>query len=327
MLWPWSCTDHRGNSSFIELQYKPQSRLVRFYFIFIITLSQARLLRGNIAPFLEDRLLLLLWISLWPGADFLRHIHTLELGLEARHKFSYSFAGPLRLEVTSLLGNVLDQRDNLLVTLLWSLRYKLFLKFSQISPLPDWSHSQQEHRVLWAPWYSRWWACTSSRLSWRRCTPPGATWSTWCWWCSRRSRPRTSPHAQSCSPPRRPGRCAPRSWSSTRTRTLSCRPPDPAHCSPSPAESGKPSLSRWKRQSRTRLHNSFCHWSQFNTVMFITTNITCSSPRTPPPAGTRSWWRRWCGTSCRSCGRNAPPRRIRSRPPWRPCQYISCRHC
>merc|ERR1711994_162823 len=70
-------------------------------------LSQARLLRWDVAPFLDDGLLDLPWVSSGPGADLLGNIHTLLSGGQLGDELGDMLTGPLGLERALLLGGVL----------------------------------------------------------------------------------------------------------------------------------------------------------------------------------------------------------------------------
>ena len=80
-------------------------------------LGKARFLSGDIAPFLDDGLLDLPWVGPGPGADLLGDIHALQLRSELGYQLGHVVAGPLRLQVAFLLGNVLDNGLCLVVTL------------------------------------------------------------------------------------------------------------------------------------------------------------------------------------------------------------------
>jgi len=84
-------------------------------------LSQARLLRWDVAPFLDDGLLDLPGVGSGPGADLLGHIHTLLGGGELGDQLGDVLASPLGLQRTLLLGGVLDNSLDLVVALLLSL--------------------------------------------------------------------------------------------------------------------------------------------------------------------------------------------------------------
>merc|ERR1711863_187465 len=85
--------------------------------IIVRCLGQTRLLGWDVAPFLDDGLLDLPWVGSGPGADLLGNIHTLLSGYQLGHVL----AGPLGLQRTLLLGGVLDDSLDLVVTLLSSL--------------------------------------------------------------------------------------------------------------------------------------------------------------------------------------------------------------
>merc|ERR1712012_907015 len=84
-------------------------------------LGEARLLRGHVAPLLDDGLLDGSGVGSGPGADLLGHIDTLLGGGELGHQLGHVLAGPLGLEGTGLLGGVLDNGLLLVVTGLLSL--------------------------------------------------------------------------------------------------------------------------------------------------------------------------------------------------------------
>ena len=86
-----------------------------------IDLSKTRLLRWDIAPFLDDRLLDLPWVGSGPGADLLGDIHTLLLRLQLGHKLGHMFAGALGLQGTCLSGSILNNCLNFVIALLGSL--------------------------------------------------------------------------------------------------------------------------------------------------------------------------------------------------------------
>merc|ERR1712183_33166 len=90
------------------------AELVRF-------LGQTRLLRWDVAPFLDDGLLDLPWVSSGPGADLLGNIHTLLSWYQLGDQLGDVLTGPLGLQRTLLLGGVLDDSLDLVVTLLGSL--------------------------------------------------------------------------------------------------------------------------------------------------------------------------------------------------------------
>merc|ERR1711860_451811 len=72
------------------------------------SLGEAGLLRGHVAPLLDDGLLDGSGVCSGPGADLLGHIDTLLGGGELGHQLGHVLAGPLGLEGTGLLGGVLD---------------------------------------------------------------------------------------------------------------------------------------------------------------------------------------------------------------------------
>ena len=85
-------------------------------------LSQARLLRWDVAPFLDDGLLDLPRVGPGPGADLLGHINTLFLWLQLGDQLGDVLAGPLGLQTALLFGGVLDYSLGLVVAQLLSLQ-------------------------------------------------------------------------------------------------------------------------------------------------------------------------------------------------------------
>merc|ERR1712212_645087 len=83
---------------------------------FIDCLGQARLLSGDIAPFLDNRLLDLPGVGLGPGAHLLGHIHTLLSGLKLGHQLGDMGACPLGLQRALLFGGILDNSLGLVIT-------------------------------------------------------------------------------------------------------------------------------------------------------------------------------------------------------------------
>merc|ERR1711863_79292 len=84
-------------------------------------LGQAGLLRRDVAPFLHDGLLHLPGVGPGPGADLLGNIHTLLSWGQLGDQLGDVLTGPLGLQRTLLLGGVLDDSLDLVVTLLSSL--------------------------------------------------------------------------------------------------------------------------------------------------------------------------------------------------------------
>jgi len=72
------------------------------------SLGEAGLLRGHVAPLLDDGLLDRSGVGSGPGADLLGDIDTLLDGGELGHQLGHVLAGPLGLEGAGLLGGVLD---------------------------------------------------------------------------------------------------------------------------------------------------------------------------------------------------------------------------
>jgi len=85
------------------------------------SLGEARLLRGHVAPLLDNRLLDGSGVGSGPGADLLGDIDTLLSGGELGHQLGHVLAGPLGLEGAGLLGGVLDNGLLFVITLLRSL--------------------------------------------------------------------------------------------------------------------------------------------------------------------------------------------------------------
>jgi len=85
------------------------------------SLGEARLLRGHVAPLLDDGLLDGSGVGSGPGADLLGDIDTLLSGGELGHQLGHVLAGPLGLEGAGLLGGVLDNGLLLVITGLLSL--------------------------------------------------------------------------------------------------------------------------------------------------------------------------------------------------------------
>merc|ERR1719458_2185937 len=84
-------------------------------------LGQAGLLGRNIAPLLDNRLLDRSGVGPRPGADLLGDINALLGGLELGNQLGHMLAGPLGLQGTLLLGGVLHNGLDLLVTFLSAL--------------------------------------------------------------------------------------------------------------------------------------------------------------------------------------------------------------
>jgi len=91
-----------------------KAELVRF-------LGQARLLRGDVAPFLDDGLLDLPWVGSGPGADLLGDIDTLLYRFKLGHQFGDVLAGTLGLQRTLFLGSILDNGLGFVITFFSSL--------------------------------------------------------------------------------------------------------------------------------------------------------------------------------------------------------------
>merc|ERR1719187_777615 len=71
-------------------------------------LKKARLFRRNVTPLLDNRLLHLPGVGSGSGADLLGNINTLFCGLQSGNQFGDMFAGSLRLQITLLLGLILN---------------------------------------------------------------------------------------------------------------------------------------------------------------------------------------------------------------------------
>ena len=84
-------------------------------------LCQARLLRGDIAPFLHNRLLHLPGIGSWPCANLLWHVHTLFSWLQFRHQLCHMLARSLRFKTALLLWGILHHSLNFVIAFQWSL--------------------------------------------------------------------------------------------------------------------------------------------------------------------------------------------------------------
>merc|ERR1719384_72189 len=80
------------------------------------SLGEARLLRGHVAPLLDNRLLDGSGVGSGPGADLLGDIDTLLSGGELGHQLGHVLAGPLGLEGAGLLGGILDNGLLLVIT-------------------------------------------------------------------------------------------------------------------------------------------------------------------------------------------------------------------
>merc|ERR1711863_34702 len=89
--------------------------------IIVRCLGQTRLLGWDVAPLLDDGLLDLPWVGSGPGADLLRNIHTLLSWGQLGDQLGDVLTGPPGLQRTLLLGGVLDNSLDLVVTLLSSL--------------------------------------------------------------------------------------------------------------------------------------------------------------------------------------------------------------
>jgi len=84
-------------------------------------LGKARLLRRNVTPFLDHRLLDLPGVGSGPGAHLLGNINTLLSRCQLGYKFGDMFASSLGLQVTFFLGGILDHSLCLVITFLISL--------------------------------------------------------------------------------------------------------------------------------------------------------------------------------------------------------------
>lgn len=70
-------------------------------------LGEARLLRRDVTPLLDNGLLHLAGVLPGAGADLLGDVHALLLGLQKGNKLGHVLASTLGLEVASLLGNLI----------------------------------------------------------------------------------------------------------------------------------------------------------------------------------------------------------------------------
>merc|ERR1719481_1832637 len=86
-----------------------------------LLLCKPGLLRGDVAPLLDHRLLHLPWVGPGPGADLLGYIHTLLSGGELGHQLGHMLAGPLWLQATLFLGGILHHSLCLVIALLSTL--------------------------------------------------------------------------------------------------------------------------------------------------------------------------------------------------------------
>jgi len=84
-------------------------------------LGQARLLRWDVAPFLDDGLLDLPGVGSGPGADLLGDINAFFLGFKLGHQFGDVLAGTLGLQRTLFLGSILDNGLGFVITFFSSL--------------------------------------------------------------------------------------------------------------------------------------------------------------------------------------------------------------
>ena len=71
-------------------------------------LSQTGFLTWDIAPFLDNGLLDRSWVGSGSGADLLGNINTLFCRLQFGNQFGDMFACSLRLQITLLLGLILN---------------------------------------------------------------------------------------------------------------------------------------------------------------------------------------------------------------------------
>ena len=101
----------------------------------IINLGETRFLSGDIAPFLDHRLLDLPGVGPGPGADLLGHIYTLFLGLKLGDQLGHMLAGALGLKGTLLLGGILNNGLGLVITLLSTLLESTASRGTQLSGL------------------------------------------------------------------------------------------------------------------------------------------------------------------------------------------------
>ena len=192
-----------------------------------ISLCQARLLRGHIAPLFHDRLLHLPGIGSRPGAHLLWHVHALLDGFQLGHKLRHMLARSLRFKTALLLWCILHHSLNFVVALQWTLvecacagksmntslfevvQYLLEAAASRSADLPRLFCATSDGSVLLHGLLGhsrdRLWFGWSMFLCWEpTCRPLEATLSTQWWWCSQRCWADTSPPPPFCIPPHRP---------------------------------------------------------------------------------------------------------------------------
>ena len=102
----------------VDSYFHGSERLVVSVSSFWEGLGKARLLRWDVAPFLNNGLLDLPGVSSGPGANLLGDINALLGGGELGDQLGDVLAGTLGLQGTLLLGGVLDHSLDLVVTLL-----------------------------------------------------------------------------------------------------------------------------------------------------------------------------------------------------------------
>jgi len=105
----------------VDSYFHGSERLVVSVSSFWEGLGKARLLRWDVAPFLNNGLLDLPGVSSGPGADLLGDINALLGGGELRNQLGHVLAGTLGLKRTLFLGGILDNCLGFVITLLSTL--------------------------------------------------------------------------------------------------------------------------------------------------------------------------------------------------------------
>jgi len=105
----------------VDSYFHGSERLVVSVSSFWEGLGKARLLRWDVAPFLNNGLLDLPGVSSGPGADLLGDINALLGGGELRNQLGHVLAGTLGLKRTLFLGGILDNGLGFVVTFLSAL--------------------------------------------------------------------------------------------------------------------------------------------------------------------------------------------------------------
>jgi len=109
--------------------------LIQNVAILLEKLGKARLLSGQVAPFLDNGLLHLSGVSSGPGADLLGDINTLLCGLELGDKLGHMGTSSLGLKSTFLLGGILNNGLGFIITDLSSLLESTACRGTQLSGL------------------------------------------------------------------------------------------------------------------------------------------------------------------------------------------------